>query len=61
MAGGMRVHQEIEVPVKSVSMRIGVEDATNSHIGTLEINLPVPPPSGGVEGTRRPLPAVEPD
>ena len=61
MAGGMRVHQEIEVPVKSVSMRIGVEDATNSHIGTLEINLPVPPPPGGVEGTRRPLPAVEPD
>ena len=61
MAGGMRVHQEIEVPVKSVSMRIGVEDATNSHIGTLEVPLPVPPPPGGSEGTRRPLPAVEPD
>ncbi|HMK22389.1 MAG TPA: VWA domain-containing protein, partial [Terriglobales bacterium] len=60
-AGGMRIHQEIEVPVNSVAMRIGVEDLTNSHVGTLEIPLPVPPPPGGDEGARRSLPPVEPD
>jgi VWFA-related protein len=59
--GGMRVHQEVEVPVKSISMRIGVEDVTNSHVGTLEIALPVLPPPDGNDGSRRPMPPVEPD
>jgi VWFA-related protein len=61
MAGGLRMHQEIDVPVKSVAMRLGVEDVSNGHIGTLEIPLPVPPPPKPQEQTRRALPAVEPD
>ncbi|HST12002.1 MAG TPA: VWA domain-containing protein, partial [Terriglobales bacterium] len=60
-AGGVRIHQEIDVPVTSVVMRVGVEDVSNSHIGTMEIKLPVPPPPEGLEGTRRALPPVEPD
>ncbi len=60
MAGGLRMHQEIEVPVKCVSMRIGVEDVSNGHIGTLEIPLPVPAPPEVHEAGRR-LPPVEPD
>ena len=60
-AGGVRIHQEIDVPVNSVAMRLGVEDVTDSHIGTMEIQLPVPAPPEGLEGIRRPLPPVEPD
>jgi VWFA-related protein len=58
VAGGVRMHQEIEVPAKSTTMRLGVEDLSNGHIGTIEIPLPVPPPP---EVARRSLPAMEPD
>ena len=58
VAGGVRMHQEIEVPVKSTTMRLGVEDLSNGHIGTIEIPLPVPPPP---EVARRSLPPMEPD
>lgn len=61
VAGGLRMHQEIDVPVKSVAMRLGVEDVSNGHIGTLEIPLPVPPPPETQERAKRTLPAVEPD
>ena len=61
LAGGVRIHQEIDVPVNSVAMRLGVEDVSDSHIGTMEIQLPVPSPPEGLEGVRRSLPPVEPD
>jgi VWFA-related protein len=61
MLGGLRMHQEIDVPVKSVTMRLGVEDVSNGHIGTLEIPLPVPPPPEVHDAARRSLPPVEPD
>jgi VWFA-related protein len=61
MAGGLRIHQEIDVPVKSVVMRLGVEDVSDSHIGTMEIRLPVPPLPEGQELAHRALPPVEPD
>jgi hypothetical protein len=61
MAGGLRIHQEIDVPVKSVVMRLGVEDLSNSHIGTMEVHLPVPPLPEGQDVARRTLPPVEPD
>jgi VWFA-related protein len=61
MAGGLRMHQEMDVPVKCVTMRLGVEDVSNGHIGTLEIRLPVPAPPEAHEAARRPLPPVEPD
>ncbi len=60
-AGGVRIHQEINVPVNGAVMRLGVEDLSNSHIGTMEIGLPVPAPPEGLESTRRALPPVEPD
>lgn len=60
-AGGVRIHQEIDVPVNGVAMRLGVEDVSNSHVGTMEIRLPVPAPPEGSEGARRVLPPVEPD
>jgi VWFA-related protein len=61
MAGGVRLHQEIDVPVNGTAMRLGVEDVSNSHLGTMEIRLPVPAPPEGQAGARRTLPPVEPD
>lgn len=61
MAGGVRLHQEIDVPVNGTAMRLGVEDVSNSHVGTLEIKLPVPAPTESQESARRTLPPVEPD
>jgi VWFA-related protein len=60
MAGGFRIHQELDVPVEAVTLRIGVEDATSSHVGTLEIQLPVPVPPDAPQMTRL-LPPIEPD
>jgi hypothetical protein len=60
-AAGLRLHEEIDVPVKSVSMRLGVEDVANSHIGTIEIPLPVKAPPEEPMVARRALPAIEPD
>ena len=59
-AGGVRLHQEIDVPVNGVAMRLGVEDVSNSHLGTMEIALPVPAPPEAQRELRT-LPPVEPD
>jgi VWFA-related protein len=61
MAGGFRIHQELDVPVEAASLRLGVEDATSSHVGTLEIPLPVPVPPDAPQVATRQLPPVEPD
>jgi hypothetical protein len=42
ISGGVRIHQEVDVPVKAVSLRLGINDATSNHLGTIEIPLPVP-------------------
>jgi VWFA-related protein len=59
--GGLRVHQEIDVPIKSVALRLGVEDVADSHIGTLEIPLPVKAPPDAQAVARRAMPPVERD
>lgn len=59
--GGVRVHQEIDVPVESVALRLGVEDVADSHIGTLEIPLPVRASPDAPAVARRSLPPVERD
>ena len=61
MLGGVRLHQEIDVPVNSTTMRLGVEDMANSHVGTVEIPLPVKPPPDAPVATHRSMPAIEPD
>jgi VWFA-related protein len=57
---GLRFHQEVDVPASSVALRLGVADATNSHIGTLEVPLPVKAPTENI-AVKRPMPPVEPD
>ncbi len=61
MTGGFRLHQELDVPVDAVSLRLGVEDASSSHVGTLEIPLPVPVPPDAPQVATRTLPPIEPD
>jgi VWFA-related protein len=61
MAGGFRLHQELDVPVEAVALRLGVEDGTSNHIGTLEVPLPVPVPPEQPRAVVRSLPEIEPD
>ena len=61
MTGGFRLHQELDIPVGAVSLRLGVEDAGSSHVGTLEIPLPVPVPPDTAQVAARTLPPIEPD
>jgi hypothetical protein len=49
------------VPAKSTVMRLGVEDEANSHIGTIEIRLPVKAPPDAPQVVRRSMPPVERD
>jgi VWFA-related protein len=42
-AGLYRVHQSLLVPVNAKSLRVGVRDRLNDRMGTLEMDLPLPP------------------
>jgi VWFA-related protein len=42
-AGLYRVHQSLLVPVNAKSLRVGVRDRLNDRMGTLEVDLPLPP------------------
>ncbi|MGP0019484.1 MAG: VWA domain-containing protein [Candidatus Sulfotelmatobacter sp.] len=44
-AGLYRVHQSLLVPVTAKSLRVGVRDRLNDRMGTLEVDLPLPPES----------------
>ena len=61
MVGGFRVHQEFDVPVNAVSLRLGVEDELNRRLGTIEISLPVPQPPEQAGLRAKALPNIEPD
>jgi hypothetical protein len=59
--GGFRLHQEFDVPVNAMSLRLGVEDELNRRLGTVEISLPVPPPPEEAGLHAQILPEIEPD
>jgi VWFA-related protein len=61
LSGGFRLHQELDVPTEAVTLRLGVEDATSSHVGTMEIPLPVPVPPDAPQIAAHTLPPIEPD
>jgi VWFA-related protein len=61
MSGGVRIRQEIDVPVKAASLRLGINDAASNHLGTIEIPLPVPAPPDLPRAVKRSLPEIEPD
>jgi VWFA-related protein len=61
MVGGFRLHQEFDVPVNAVSLRLGVEDELNRRLGTVAISLPVPPPPEEAGLHAKTLPEIAPD
>jgi len=61
LTGGFRLHQELDVPTEAVILRLGVEDAISSHVGTMEIPLPVPTPPDAPQIATHTLPPIEPD
>jgi VWFA-related protein len=61
LTGGLRLHQEIDVPVKSASLRLGVQDALSGHMGTIETALPIKAPPGVEQAATHHLPEIEPD
>jgi len=60
-AGGLRLRQQVDVPVRAASMRLGVQDAMTGHMGTVEIQLPVPALPGVDESLAHAMPEIEPD
>ena len=61
LAGGLRLRQEVDVPVRATSMRLGVQDALTGHMGTVEIPLPVKAPPGVTQSLAHGMPEIEPD
>ncbi|HKW18466.1 MAG TPA: VWA domain-containing protein [Terriglobales bacterium] len=61
MTGGLRLHEDVDVPVAAASLRIGVQDAITGLLGTVEIPLPVKAPPGVEQSRRQRMPEIEPD
>jgi VWFA-related protein len=59
--GGLRLRQQVDVPVQAVSMRLGVQDALTGHMGTIELPLPVKAPPGVEQSLAHVMPEIEPD
>ncbi|HEY6371573.1 MAG TPA: VWA domain-containing protein [Candidatus Sulfotelmatobacter sp.] len=59
--GGLRLRQQVDVPVQAASMRLGVQDALTGHMGTVEIPLPVMAPPGVEQSLAHAMPEIEPD
>jgi len=61
LIGGLRMHQDVDVPVNAVSLRLGVFDEQNRHLGTLELPLPLKAPPDDALVLARKLPPIEPE
>jgi hypothetical protein len=59
--GEFRLHQEVDVPVEAVSLRLGIQDQMSNHLGTIEIPLPVPSPPDAPRRIKHTLPEIEAD
>jgi VWFA-related protein len=60
LVGGVRIHQEIDVPTSAAFLRLGIQDRTSSRLGTIELPLPVPAPPD-VPRIKKSLPEIEAD
>jgi hypothetical protein len=58
---GLRMHQEADIPVNAVSLRLGIQDGFTANLGTTEIPLPVPPLPGPPKRRGKPMPEIEND
>jgi VWFA-related protein len=61
ISGEFGVQQEVDIPATAAFLRLGIQDQMTSHIGTVEIPLPVPPVPDPPRRARIKLPDIEPD
>ncbi len=61
LTGGVRVHQEVDIPVAATSLRIGIQDQLSNYVGTVDFSLPVPAPPDVPRVAKGQLPEIEPD
>lgn len=61
LVGGLRMHQEVDVPVSASSLRLGVMDEIARYLGTLDVPLPIKAPAAEMASSTRKLPPIEPD
>jgi VWFA-related protein len=61
LSGGVRIEQQLDVPVQAVSLRLGIADQMSNFLGTLELPLPVPVPTDTPRIGKHSLPEIEPD
>jgi hypothetical protein len=61
IGGKFVLHQEADVPMEAAWLRLGIQDQMSGRIGTVEVPLPVPPPTNAPRRVRRTLPEIEPD
>jgi len=59
--GGVRLHQEVDIPVTAAFLRMGVQDALSGRMGTIEIPLPVKAVPGVEQSLLHAMPEIEPD
>ena len=60
-AGEVGFLEEVDIPVEATSMRLGVVDQMSSHLGTVDVPLPVPPDPNAPRIVKNKLPEIEPD
>ena len=62
LAEGLRLQQQVDVPVDAGFLRLGVGDMANNYTGTLELPLPISVPKNDpLIRTGKTLPPVEPE
>ena len=59
--GEIGFQEEVDVPVEATSMRLGVQDQFASHLGTVDVPLPVPVDPDAPKVAKNRLPEIEPD
>jgi len=61
ISGEVGFQQEVDIPVESTTMRLGVQDQMSNHLGTVDVPLPVPPDPNAPKIAKNRLPEIEPD
>jgi VWFA-related protein len=61
IGGEFVLHQEADVPMEAAWLRLGIQDQMSGRIGTVEVPLPIPPPTNAPHRVRHTLPEIEPD
>jgi VWFA-related protein len=59
--GGVRLHEEVDIPVTAAFLRMGIQDGLSGRMGTIEIPLPVRAVPGVEQSLLRSMPEIEPD